>query len=152
MMSRIETENCEFDLEFLPLISKKVSIESFTITGIKTNTDREEDGAIEGKEKSGVTSFVESTAEYIEKEVSSIVSPQVSALKKNTNVDSIIKILDFKSVDKMKNLQSDLENKYDEWNNKISNIQIEDDLKDVESKIKSIDVNKLKKAGKWSVR
>ena len=89
MKNRIETGKCEFDLEFLPLLSKKVIIESFTITDIRTDTDRTEDGAISDDEKFTTPSVFQETADYLKKEVSNVVSPQLSSLKKNANVDSV---------------------------------------------------------------
>ena len=149
MMNRIETGKCEFDLEFLPVLSKKISIESFTITDIRTNTERTEDGAIDEDEKMKAPSFLRETSDYLEQEVSSVVSPQLSLLKKNANVDSIFKILDLQSISKIKNLQKDIETKYQSWEKTISELQIESDLKKVESQIKSIDINNIKTAEQY---
>ena len=149
MKNKIETGKCEFDLEFLPLLSKKLSIESFTITDIRTNTERTEDGAIDSDEKLKVPSFIQETTDYLEKEVSSVVSPQLSALKKTANVDSIIKILDLQSITKITNLQNDIETKYTSWEKTISELDVENDLKEVESQIKSIDANNIKTADQY---
>lgn len=149
MRNRIETGKCEFDLEFLPLLSKKVSIESFTITDIRTNTARSEDGAIEDDEKLRVPSFIQETTNYLEDEVSSVANPRFSLLKKKTNVDSIMKILDFQSTTKILNLQNDIETKYAFWEKTLSELKIENDLKNVESQIKSIDINNIKTADQY---
>ena len=149
MMNRIETGKCEFDLEFLPLLSKKIIVESFTITDIRTNTGRTEDGAIEKDEESGEISCIQKTADYLEGEVSSVVSPQFSSLKKKTNVDSILKILDLQSIKKISNLQKDIETKYATWEKTFSELEIENDLKKVESEIKSIDINNIKTADQY---
>jgi uncharacterized protein (TIGR03545 family) len=149
MKNRIEIGKCEFDLEFLPLLSKKVSIESFTLTDIMTNTERTDDGAIDEDEKSIVPSFIQETTDYLEKEVSSVVSPQFSSLKKTANVDSIIKILDLQSITKITNLQNDVETKYTSWEKTFSELEVENDLKKVESQIKSIDVNNIKTADQY---
>jgi len=149
MMNRIETGKCEFDLEFLPLLSKKIIVESFTITDIRTNTGRTEDGAIEKDEESGEPSFIQKTADYLEEEVSSVVSPQFSSLKKKTNVDSILKILDLQSITKISTLQKDIETKYATWEKTFSELEIENDLKKVESEIKSIDINNIKTADQY---
>jgi len=149
MRNRIETGNCEFDLEFLPLLSKKLIIESFSITDIRTDTERTEDGAIDENEKSIAPSFIQETTDYLEGEVSSVVSPQFSSLKKTANVDSIIKILDLKSIAKITNLQKDIETKYGYWEKTLSELEVENDLKKVESQIKSIDVNNIKTADQY---
>jgi len=51
MKNMLETGNCEFDMEFLPLLSKKVIIENFAVTEVRTNTDRETDGKLSKEEK-----------------------------------------------------------------------------------------------------
>jgi uncharacterized protein (TIGR03545 family) len=144
MANRIETGRCEFDLEFLPLLSKKIIIESFTITDIQTNTERLEDGAIEEDEKLTVPSFIQETTDYLKNEVSSVANPRFSSLKKNANVDSVMKILDLQSTTKILNLQNDIETKYTSWEKTFSDLKIEDDLKKVEAQVKSIDVNTIK--------
>jgi uncharacterized protein (TIGR03545 family) len=149
MMNRIETGKCEFDLELFPLLSKKIIIESFTITDIRTNTKRNEDGAISNDEKLKVPSIVQQTTDYLKKEVSSVVSPQLSSLKKTANVDSIIKVLDLKSISKISNLKNNIEATYQSWEKKLSELKIEDELKQVESQIKSIDVNNIKTAEQY---
>jgi uncharacterized protein (TIGR03545 family) len=149
MTNRIETGKCEFDLEFLPLLSKKIIIESFTITDIRTNTERVEDGAIGEDEKSIVPSFIQETTDYLENEVSSVVSPQFSSLEKKTNVDSIIKILDLQSITKISNLKNDIVTKYASWEKTLSELEVENELKKVESQINSIDVNNIKTADQY---
>jgi len=149
MMNRIETGRCEFDLEFLPILTKKISIESFTITDIRTNTERTEDGAIDADEKFKTPSFLRETSEYLENEISSVVSPQFSSLKKNANVDSIINILDLQSISKISNLQKEIEVKYQSWEKTLSDLQFENDIKKVESQIKSIDINNIKTAEQY---
>ena len=149
MKNRIETGNCEFNLEFLPLLSNKIIIESFTITDIQTNTDRTEDGAIDDEEKLHIPSALEETAEHLKQEVSTVVSPQFSSLKKKANVDSIIKILDIQSIEKISTLQNDIEKSYQNWESKLSQFKFEDDLKNVESQIKSIDINNIKTAEQY---
>jgi uncharacterized protein (TIGR03545 family) len=149
MMNRIETGKCEFDIEFLPLLSNKIIIESFTITDIRTNTERSEDGAIDENEKFKMPSFLKETTEYLEGEVSSVVTPQFSSLKKQADIDSIINILDLKSITKISNLQEEIETTYQSWEKKFSGLKIEDDLKNVESQIKSIDINNIKTADQY---
>jgi uncharacterized protein (TIGR03545 family) len=149
MMNRIETGKCEFDLEFLPLLSKKIIIESFTITDIRTNTKRTEDGAISDDENLKVPSIVRQTTDYLKKEVSSAVSPQLSSLKKKVNVDSILKVLDLKSISKISNLRNNIDTTYQSWEKRLSSLKIEEELKQVESQIKSIDVNNIKTAEQY---
>jgi uncharacterized protein (TIGR03545 family) len=149
MKNRFETGACQFDLEFLPLLSKKVIIESFTVTDIRVDTDRTEDGAIDETEKRKVSSFLKKTSQQLVDEVSSVVSPQISSLKKSANVDSIMKILDLKSISKIKHLQNDIDTVYQSWEKKIGGLNLEEEFEKVESQIKSIDPNKIKTADQY---
>ncbi len=146
MKNRLETGKCELDFEFLPLLTDKFIVESFAVTNIQTNTDREEDGRLSKEELAAQPGFAKNTAQYLEKEVSSLIAPQLAAVKNKANVDSILKILDIQSIEKMNNLSKEVDTKYSAWENKLKNLKIEDDLKKVEEQIKSIDVNKLKTA------
>ena len=149
MRNRIETGKCEFDLEVLPLLSKKLSVESFSITDIRINTERSEDGAIDTEQEESGPSFIQKAEDYLSKEVSSVVSPQFTSLKKAANVDSIMKILDLQSISKITALRDSMNNKYTFWEKTLSEAEIEPELSDVELQIKSIDVNNLKTADQY---
>jgi uncharacterized protein (TIGR03545 family) len=146
MKNRIETGKCELDFEFIPLLSDKFIVESFTVTDIQTNTDREEDGRLSKEELATQPGFIKNTAQYLEKEVSSLVAPQLNSLKKQANVDSVLNVLNIQSIDKMQALSSEVNTKYAAWDNKLNNLTLEEDLKEVETQIRSIDVKKLKTA------
>jgi uncharacterized protein (TIGR03545 family) len=146
MKNRLETGRCELDFEFWPLLSDKFIVESFSMTDIRTDTEREEDGAIQKKEAAAQTGFLTSTAGYLEKEASSLVTPQISALKKKANIDSVLQILDIQSIEKISTLKKQSETVYAGWEQRLNNLTIGKDVKEIESQIQSIDVNKLKTA------
>ena len=146
MKNRIETGKCDFDFEVLPLLSKKFIVESFVIKDIRTNTERTIDGALkktEGKEDNG---FIKKTLNQLESEVSSVVSPQLTSLKQKANIDSILSLLDLNSPQKITGLQKEIDTTYSNLVNRVSSLNIENDLKKVETQIKAIDVNKIKTA------
>ncbi len=144
MRNRIETADCKIDFEFWPLFSKKFIVETFNVNGIRTNTEREVDGYIEPESTSSEPGFISKTSSYLEKEVSSVVSPRFASLKKNANVDSIMAIMDIQSIKKITALQNDATQKYGQWEKTISEIKIDAELKKIQNDIKSIDVNKIK--------
>jgi len=75
-----------------------------------------------------------------------MVVPQLTSLKKKANIDSVLDVLKIQSVDKINTLHKEAETKYSTWENKLNNLTLENDLKNIEAQIKSIDVNKLKTA------
>ena len=146
MSNRLETGKCELDFEFWPLLSDKFIVESFAMTGIRTNTAREKDGKINKKEAAAQSGVLTNTARYLEREVSAQVAPQLTGLKKKANVDSLLSLLDIQSVNKINNLKQHSDSVYTGWEQKLNTLTIEKDAKEAESQIKSIDVNQLKTA------
>jgi uncharacterized protein (TIGR03545 family) len=144
MKNMLETGKTEFDLEFVPLLSGKVIIESVMLTGVRSGTDRETDGAIQAGENPQKNSFIASTINNLMQEVSTPVNDQFTSLQQNINVDSIMKILEIESVDKMKNLKEDLSMKYKSWQERLGQISIKEDAQLVKQKITQIDINKAK--------
>jgi uncharacterized protein (TIGR03545 family) len=146
MKNRFETAACELDFEFWPLFSDKFIVESFKVTGIMTNTDRETDGRISKEEAAAAAGYLTKTADYLEEEVSSLVTPQLNNLKKQANVDSVLKILDLRSVDKIKAATEQSRALFNDWDQKLKNLPIEKNAGQIETQIKAIDVNQLKTA------
>jgi len=146
MKNRFETAGCELDFEFWPLLSDKFIVESFKVTGIRTNTDRESDGRISKEEAAASAGYLTKTANYLDEEVSSLVAPQLNNLKKQANADSVLKILDIRSVDRIKVTTEQSRVLFNNWEKKLNNLPVEEDARQIETQINSIDVNQLKTA------
>jgi uncharacterized protein (TIGR03545 family) len=144
MKNMFETGKSEFDLEFWPLLSKKVIIEDFRITDFRTFTDRETDGALPKEESDEEESFIGKKAKSISNEVTKDISANLNSLRSNVNTDSILKILDIQSVEKIDSLKTLLNDKYVSWDKRLKEMNIEEDAKNVEQRIKKIDVNNIK--------
>ena len=146
MKNMVESGFCEFKMEFFPLLSKKVIIENIQLSGLKTNTDRETDGAISKEERIVISqpNYVKETVNKLKKQLEETPTWQLAGQVKSANVDSILSILNITSVKKIDSLQKDLTGKYDTWNKELTNLNYDKDIKDIEQKVKSFDVNKLK--------
>ena len=146
MKNMVESGVCEFKMEFLPLLSKKVIIENIQLSGLRTNTDRETDGAISKEERIVISqpNYVKETVSKLKKKVEDTPALQLAGQVKNANVDSILAILNITSVKKIDSLQQNLTVKYDTWNKELTNLDYGKDLKEIEQKVKSFDVKKLK--------
>jgi uncharacterized protein (TIGR03545 family) len=146
MKNLIETGICEFDMEFWPLLSKKVIIENFAMTGFRTNTDRQTDGKID-LPPAGKTpqqpGFIEKTANRLIEQVGSNATDQFSSFKQKVNVDSIMALLQIQSVSQITALQADLSQNYENWQNQLTQLNYENDLQKLNSQVKNIDVNKI---------
>jgi uncharacterized protein (TIGR03545 family) len=146
MKNMVESGFCEFKMEFFPLLSKKVIIENIQLSGLKTNTDRETDGAISKEERIVISqpNYVKETVNKLKKRVEETPTFQLARQVKSANVDSILSILNITSVKKIDSLQKELTGKYDTWYKEFTNLDYDKDLKAIEQKVKSFDVNKLK--------
>jgi len=146
MKNMIETGDCEFDLEFWPILSGKIIIEDFRLSDLHTNTERETDGALPETDEPQITEpgFISKTMDNLSQKVSSAVDLPLSDIQQSVNVDSIMKLLDIRSIKKIDSLKNQLEDKYNSWKTKLSETNIEKDVKILEQKINSIDVNNIK--------
>jgi uncharacterized protein (TIGR03545 family) len=144
MRNMIETGETEFDVEVLPLLSDKLIIERIAITDLRTNTPRETDGKVDVKKMAEQDGFIGRTIARLREETVIATTSGIGAIKQKINVDSILKILDIESVDKIQSLNDDLKKKYITWQEKISQLNIEKDAREVENRIKTIDPNKIK--------
>ncbi len=147
MKNRVETGRAEFNMEFIPLLSGKIVIENIELSDIKTNTDRETDGALPVEETEPDTgSFIGESVATLEEQVEKNTGFDFSAVSQNVNADSIFKLLDLKSPEKIKNLQKEATNKYDTWKKTFETTDFEKDAKNLQAKIKAIDVKNIKSA------
>ena len=146
MKNLIETGVCEFDMEFWPLLTRKVIIENFALTGFRTNTDRLTDGKIDlppGTQTPRQPGFIEKTANRLIEQAGTNVTDQFSSFKQKVNIDSIMAFLQIQSVSQITALQADLSQNYENWQNQLTRLNYENDLQKLNSQVKAIDVNKI---------
>ena len=58
-----ETGKAEFDLDLVPLFSRKIIIENLSLENLQLNTERETDGKVEKKQEATTESKIEKTIE-----------------------------------------------------------------------------------------
>ncbi|NOG44662.1 MAG: TIGR03545 family protein [Calditrichaeota bacterium] len=146
MQNQIETGFTEFDLEFWPLLSGKFIIENFELSGIKTGTARENDGALPKTSKEITTkdSTIAKTQNKQKKQVEKEASFDISSASKNVNVDSIVSLLKLQSPAKLDSAKNVAEQNYAKWQEKIKSIDPGEDVAKIQDQIKAIDVKKVK--------
>jgi uncharacterized protein (TIGR03545 family) len=146
----IETGKCEFNMEFWPLLSKKVIIENIQLSNFRTGTDRTSDGKIIKKEKAvkekkkEEPTFISKTIDNLEDKIKAMPQFQLAQYARKMNIDSIIKILDLKTPGKADSLRKALTQKYSDWQTNLKKLELEKEYKTIESKAKSINVNNIK--------
>lgn len=148
MRNMFETELCEFDMEFWPLLRKKIIIEDFQMQGLKTFTKRETDGALPKKAKKEEPGFISKSMNKLANKAETSANTRISGFKGKMNIDSIMSMIDIRSVEKMDSLKTALTSTYDKWDKKLSESNIESDIKKIETGIKSLDLKKIDNVAK----
>ncbi|OGB68879.1 MAG: hypothetical protein A2Y94_03925 [Caldithrix sp. RBG_13_44_9] len=141
-----ETAAAEFDLDLLPLFSKKVIIENLQLEGLRFNTERLTDGKIEKKKeeparKSEVMLAIE---DKLKAETAQMPVFNLQKYTKKVNVDSLWKLVNLQTPQKIDSLKGIYQQKYSEWQNKISELPSEKELQQVTQQIQSIKVDQIK--------
>lgn len=149
MMNTFETGETEFDVEFWPLLWRKIIIEDVRLTGFALETERETDGYFEipVSDETGEPEepgFIAEVTSEVGNEISKNTQMEFSDVKDDINVDSLMAMVNLQSLDKMDSLKTGLEQNYQNWNNTITNNTIEKDVKNIRTTVEAIDVNKLK--------
>ncbi len=147
MRNLFETGVCELNFEFWPLLSKKIIVENFQISDLKTNTPRVYDGALPKKatESGSKPNVVQKSLQKIKQNIEQSTQLPLGQMKSQVNVDSLIQLLQLKAPQKIDSLQKALNQSFQLWSQRLSNTQYEKDLKEIETQIKSIDPQKIKK-------
>ena len=104
MRNLFETGSCDLNLEFWPLLSKKIIIENFKISDIRTNTPRQTDGKLplKLKKKSTSSHIFQKAINKITQNLEQNSSLPLGAFHKNVNTDSLLKILKLQSPQKIR--------------------------------------------------
>lgn len=146
MRNLFETGKCELNFEFWPLLSKKIIIENFEISDLRTNTPRKTDGKlpVKPKKKSGAPDFFQKATAKLMKNVEKNTHLPLGAFHKKVNTDSLLKILQLQSPHKIDSLQKALVANYQKWQTDIKGMQWDKDVQRIKLQIQSIDPNKIK--------
>ena len=144
MENMIETGSCALEVEFWPLLSKKVIIETFELSGLQTGTARETDGAVKKEKWISDNSFVGKSIKRLENEMSSAPAFNLSAYGKKVNIDSVVALLNLQSPARIDSLKKEFEMKYKDWQGQLAGMEVEKEARELEAEIQALDVKKIK--------
>ena len=145
----LTTGKCEFNMDFLPLLRKKVIIENVQTANLTSGTARTTDGKWEKKKKeqAGKPNVFSKTIARLENEISGAPAWNLDQFGKKVNTDSIIALLNIQSVGKIDSLKNSLNEKYAYWDKTFSEVDLEQDFTRIEEQIKSIAPAQIKTVG-----
>jgi len=141
-----ETGIAEFDMDLLPLLSKKIIIENMQVEGLRFNTPRQTDGKIEKKEEAtGKESEVILAIENrLKAETAGMPVFNLQKLTKKIDIDSLWKLVNLQTPLKIDSLKQSYQQKYTEWQQRLTNLPSEKDLNRVTQQIETVRVDQLK--------
>ncbi len=138
-----ETGFTDFNLDLEPLLAKKFVIEDLTVDSLKFNTKRETDGKLPEKaqEQSAVTRFIQ---KQIEKETAQMPVFNLGQYTRKVNVDSLWNLVDLRSPEKIDSLKTNYQQKFQDWEKRVSELPDEQDLNRLQQEIESIQPEQIK--------
>ncbi len=143
MRNLFETGNCELNFEFWPLLSRKIIVEKAAVTGLRTNTPRSTDGKLP-KGTTTSTDFLQKIAHKLQKNVERSTQIPLHSFNKKINTDSLIKILRLQTPQKIDSLKKAINASYENWQKRLKQLNLDDDLKNVQRQIQTIHPDKIK--------
>jgi len=140
----LTTGYCEFNIKFLPLLRGKKIIENVQASNLRSGTKRTTDGFVPKKEKPAKPGFVAKTIQRLQDQVSEAPAWNLDQYKSKINVDSLLKFLQIDSPEKIDSLQNQLGQMYTQWQDTLTQFDPVDDIRQMESKLKSIQPQQIK--------
>jgi uncharacterized protein (TIGR03545 family) len=140
----IATQKAEFDLDLLPLFSKKYIIENLQVEGLRFNSARKTDGKLE-KEAATTTEskVVKAVEEKLRQETADMPVFNLQQYGKKINVDSLWNMVDLKTPHKTDSLKKVYIQKYQDWETRIAALPSERELQGYTREIESIKIDQI---------
>ncbi len=135
----------DFDLRAAALMHKKVVIDNIQMTNVTSGTDRTTDGKVEKKKKprEKKPTFISKTIDRLQEDVSIAPAWNLDDMKSQVNVDSILKILNIQSPQKIDSLQNKIQMTYTHWDSTFKAVSWEEDLRYMESRVRAIEPDQI---------
>ncbi len=145
MKNILTTGQTEFDMQFGPLLKKKVIIDNIQMINVTSGTDRTTDGKVEKKKKvkEAKPNFISKTVDRLEADVAAAPAWQLDDFSKKVNIDSILQFLNITSPGKIDSLQNNLSTTYEKWDSTFTAVTWEKDFNFLKSRATSIKPDEL---------
>lgn len=147
MTNSFETGATEFDVQFWPLLWKKIIIDEVKMTGFALNTPREKDGYFEVPEEETPedteAGFFSKVTEEVSAEIAQNARMQFTDVKNDINVDSLLALVDLQSIEKMDSLKVGVQGIYAKWDSTISNNSITQQVAEIKTLVNAVNINQI---------
>ncbi|UCF63509.1 MAG: hypothetical protein JSW33_13230, partial [bacterium] len=140
-----ETGKVEFDVDLLPLFSKKYIIENVELQGLRFNTPRKTDGKLKKEETQTTESeVVKAIEQRLSQETAEMPVFNLKQYGKKVNLDSLWKMVDLKTPHKIDSLKKVYIEEYRNWEKRINDLPSEKELQVYTREIESIKIDQIK--------
>ncbi|MFQ5822623.1 MAG: TIGR03545 family protein [bacterium] len=139
-----ETGRMSFDMEFTPLIRKKIIINDVSVADIRIGTERKTDGSISKNKTKKTPGWVDKASKSLMKQVSSAPVLNLDNLKKKVNVDSLIATIDIESIKRIEQIKQDADSSHQKWEIIISEFEPQKELENIEKQVNEIASKEVK--------
>ncbi len=161
MKNLFSTESMTFALEPLPLLSKKVIIDSMTVTGISYGTERKTSGALPPRKQAKISKSwlaADSPLGKLGSKISDRAKSKANSLPamdaiqsakdklKTTNIQGLVKPENIPMLKDLDTMKSGYQQKSADYQNKLKNLNVKDTLAAVESAWKEVAALKIQNA------
>ena len=145
----IETGKTALDIETRPLFWKRVIIKEMILENVRTGTKRTTDGSLPKKkeppskenEEPGMASKAK---DALKKQMEELPVFDISGLGKKLKIDSLVNVDNLKSVQQYKLLTNYADSSFKYWSGQIKTDAYNKRIFDLEQKIKSLNIDKIK--------
>lgn len=139
-----ETGQVSFKMEVAPLLEKKYIIREVILHDLQLNTKRQTDGKLPEELRQEKPGLLAATAQDLLRQVSAAPAWNLGQFRKKINVDSLIRILDIQSPQRITLLCDSLQARYVQWDRVFKQTNFKNDLDWLESEIPSLDPRNIK--------
>jgi len=145
MQNLLETGESRFHLRFRPLLGRRVQIEELQIEGLRSGTPRDTDGKLPArKEVEREPGFLAQTIRGFRDNVQQKAELRLDSDKGKLNADSLLRMLEIQSVDKIDSLRQQYTRRYDDWQARLTAFNPEKDLGELKNRVESIQPREIK--------
>jgi uncharacterized protein (TIGR03545 family) len=139
-----ETGNTEFDVDLIPLLSRKFIIENLTLEDFRLNTERTTDGKIE-KDKAATTEskIVKTIENQLAAQTKDMPVFNLQRYQKKVNVDSLWRLIDLRTPAKIDSLQKATMNDYQQWEKRIADLPSEKELNAYTERVQALKLDQI---------
>ncbi|MDR3048941.1 MAG: TIGR03545 family protein [Elusimicrobiota bacterium] len=149
-----DIDNINFKVRFIPMLSKKFIIDNMSIDGFKWGTTRKKSAKLppkivkKKKEDGFFSKALDGAKSKAQQEFNQFAAVQnfneIQGLSKNFSLDGAIDFAGIKAVDSIKQTYDELSKKYENYAKEIKGIDIEKQVKDIETLANKISKTNIK--------